>query len=225
MNPAPVTTLDHITVTAATLAAGAELLRQTLGVVPQPGGEHPGMGTHNLLLRLGEQTFLEVIAPNPAAAPPGRPRWFALDTLAPDAAPALTNWVARTPDMQASHGTASEALGDILPMTRGALNWLITVPADGSLPLGGAVPALIEWQAQPHPAARLPDQGLALQRLELLHPEPQRIQRLLQTLNFQGPVSVALPPAGRTAGLVAHIATPQGPRILSTQRPTARPAQ
>lgn len=71
--------IDHITITAPSLAAGAEFVSQTLGVLPQVGGEHPRMGTHNLLLRLGDALFLEVISPNPLVPAPARPRWFALD--------------------------------------------------------------------------------------------------------------------------------------------------
>lgn len=55
--------LDHITVTAFSLEAGAAFVSETLGVAPQAGGEHPRMATHNLLLRLGDAMFLEVIAP------------------------------------------------------------------------------------------------------------------------------------------------------------------
>jgi hypothetical protein len=73
--------IDHVTVTAPTLAGGAEFVRKALGVAPQAGGEHPRMGTHNLLLKLGDSMFLEVIAPNPNAPAPARPRWFALDTI------------------------------------------------------------------------------------------------------------------------------------------------
>ena len=68
--------LDHITVTAFSLETGAEWVTQSLGVGPQAGGEHPRMGTHNLLLRLGDAAFLEIIAPNPAAQAPSRPPEF-----------------------------------------------------------------------------------------------------------------------------------------------------
>src|SRR4051812_12900340 len=50
--------LDHLTVTAPTLAQGAAFVRDALGAELQPGGEHPRMGTHNLLLRLGDTLFL-----------------------------------------------------------------------------------------------------------------------------------------------------------------------
>lgn len=64
--------LDHLVVVAPTLAAGAQYVEERLGVVMQPGGKHPRMGTHNLLLRLGD-CYLEVIAPNPDAPAPTRP--------------------------------------------------------------------------------------------------------------------------------------------------------
>jgi len=47
-----------------------------LGVTIPFGGVHPLMGTHNHLLRLGAALFLEIIAPDPAAGPLPRPRWF-----------------------------------------------------------------------------------------------------------------------------------------------------
>lgn len=206
--------IDHITVTASTLEVGAEFVRQALGVKPQVGGEHLRMGTHNLLLRLGDSLFLEVISPNPHASAPTRPRWFALDTLCPNSAPSLSTWVARTPNIEATVSACSEALGSIEPMSRGALNSLITIPADGALPLNGIAPALIEWQAEAHPATKLQDHGLSLAKLELFHPEPERISRLLLSIGLEGPFSI-LPLLGEySAYMVAHINTPQGLRLL-----------
>ena len=206
--------LDHITVTAPTLAQGAAFVRHALGVELQPGGEHPRMGTHNLLLRLGDTLFLEVIAVNPDAPAPTRPRWFALDTLRPDTPPRLSNWVARTDDIRGATETASEALGEIEPMTRGALQWLITIPADGSLPMEGIAPALIEWQAPVHPASHLQDAGCSLHSFEALHPEPDRVTALLATLGLDQAVRVSPLPAGAMPHLVAHIHTPTGLRTI-----------
>ena len=211
-------TIDHLAVTAPSLAVGAAYVRDLLGVAPQAGGEHPRMGTHNLLLRLGEDLFLEVIAPNPAAPPPLRPRWFGLDALAPGTPPALSVWVARTADIQAAADACPESLGIIEPMQRGALTWRITIPADGSLPMEGIAPVLIEWQAEPHPAANLQDHGLSLARLVLHHPEPERVARLLEPLGLASQVVVAAPQAGTRPALVAHINTPQGPRVLASAR-------
>ena len=208
--------IDHIAVTAPSLESGAEFIREALGVSPQPGGEHPRMGTHNMLLRLGETVYLEVIAPNPNAERPGRPRWFGLDTLRPDSAPGLGAWVARTEDIYTASTAASERLGEVEAMTRGSLEWHITISADGSLALGGLAPSLIQWKAgEPHPAGRLEDRGLSLVRLELFHPEPERVSRLLRSLEFEGPVSVEEARPGETPYLVAQIRTPLGLRTLS----------
>lgn len=204
--------IDHIIITAPNLAVGAQLVQEALGVMPQTGGEHPRMGTHNLLLRLGDAMFLEVISANPRAAAPTRPRWFALDTLHPDSAPMLTHWVARTGDIHAAGYACSEALGNIEPMSRGELNWLITIPADGVLPLHGLAPALIQWTTAQHPALKLQDHGLSLARLEFFHPEPERVSRLLSSIGLEGAYSVAVTQGA--ARLVAHINTPQGLRSL-----------
>lgn len=206
--------IDHITVAAPSLAAGSAFVQQALGVAPQTGGEHPRMGTHNLLLRLGDSLFLEVISPNPNAPSPGRPRWFGLDDLRSDSMPALATWVARTADIRSSVANSSEALGNIEPMSRGALNWLITIPVDGSIPLDGVAPALIEWHTEIHPAAKLQDHGLSLAMLEILHPEPERISRLLASIEIDGPLSVVPLSDGVAPYLIAHINTPQGLRKL-----------
>ena len=206
------TFIDHLVMVAPSLAAGAACVHRALGVSPQPGGEHARMGTHNMLLRLGESTYLEVIAANPGAPGPARRRWFALDELGAHAAPILATWVARTGDIRATAAAATEALGAIEPMSRGSLDWLITIPADGSLPLGGVAPTLIEWHTDAHPASGLDDHGLSLVRLELFHPAPERVSGLLRSISLEGPLTVE-----RSAGsirLVAHIATRQGPRTL-----------
>ena len=210
------TFLDHIAVTAFSLDAGAAFVRAALGVAPQAGGEHPRMATHNLLLRLGDAVYLEVIAPNPAVPPPGRPRWFALDAPTAQSPPALGAWVVRTSDIRVAVAAASESLGEVEAMRRGALDWLITIPADGRIPLDGAAPALIEWPAGVHPAAKLEDRGLSFVKLEIFSPHAERVSRLLRSLELDAPVVVLPAPAGSDARLVAHIDTPQGRRRLGS---------
>ena len=201
--------IDHLVVTAPSLRSGGDYVRSVLGVAPGPGGAHARMGTHNLLLRLGESVFLEVIAPDPAAAHPGRPRWFGLDDVA---APRLAAWVARTDDLSQCPQEVLEECGAVETMTRGAREWLITIPADGRLPLVGALPMLIEWQSPRAPAgAGLPEAGCALAALGLRHPGPARVQALLARAGFEGRLAVE---AGEP-GLWADIATPAGLRRLA----------
>ena len=219
MLTAPRCRLDHIAVTAPDLATGAAWVRDALGAAMQPGGAHALMSTHNCLLRLGETIFLEVIAIDPAAPPPGRARWFELDELPPGAAPRLAAWVARTGDLRAAAAAASEPLGELEALARGDLRWSMAVPRGGRLTLGGAAPLVIEWHAGGEVAARLDDAGCALRRLELHHPEPDRLAAALRSIGLApGPeaveIAVAALPAGMPPRLIAHIDTPRGPRTL-----------
>ncbi len=212
----PVCELDHIVVTAPNLKAGVEWVRDTLGATPELGGVHPAMGTHNCLLKLGDATYLEIIAPNPNAPEPARPRWFDLDRLERNSPPRLAAWIARTSDILTTTKSSGEALGNIEPMSRGDLNWLITIPKEGNLVLGGIAPLLIEWHTQAHPAARMRESGCTLIRLEGLHPDTGRISNLLASIGFEGEVSLRAIPPEVQPRLVAHIQTAHGVKTLGS---------
>lgn len=207
----PVARLDHLVVAAPTLDAGAAWVWARLGAECRPGGRHAGIGTHNRLLRLGADAYLEVISPDPAAPPPDRPRWFGLDALAPDESPRLAAWVARSDDLRSAVAASPEPLGPVTAMSRGDLHWRLTIPTDGSVPLDGAGPLLIQWDSADHPAARLPDDGYSLVRLLLRHPDPDRVRGLLAAVGFIGPIDVA---AGDRPSVAAEILTPAGTRRL-----------
>ena len=206
--------LDHIVITAPTLQTGAEYVEQTLGVRLQTGGEHPRMGTHNCLLKLGEKLYLEVIAINPDAPTPIHPRWFQLDHPDPSHPVQLRTWVARTNDINGASAASHEPLGKIESMSRGKMNWLITIPEDGSLPLQGVAPALIQWPDNIHPAAKLSESGCSLVKLKGFHSEPDKVIRILESIGFEDNFSVASLLPGQEPYLVAHIQTPTGLRIL-----------
>ncbi|MBI2720810.1 MAG: VOC family protein, partial [Bacteroidetes bacterium] len=131
--------IDHLVITAPDLNLGCDYIFQQLGIKPQPGGEHERMGTHNRLLKLGEALYLEIIAINPQSLPVGRPRWFELDELPADAKPKLTTWVVRTNNIKKAGVLSPVSLGKIKTMSRGDLNWLITIPEDGVMSMNGMI--------------------------------------------------------------------------------------
>ena len=170
------TALDHLVVVAHDLEQGAAWAERTLGVAPAPGGKHPLMGTHNRLLALDDSdAYIEIIAIDPAAPPPGRARWFGIDELeeAVREEPRLVSFAARTNNLD-MHRWGLIAAG-FLPGTpfaaqretaSGLLRWRIAVPDDGRPLAGGAMPALIQWEGR-HPSATLPRRGITLEGLTL----------------------------------------------------------
>jgi hypothetical protein len=210
--------LDHIAIGAASLEDGAAWVEEHLGAAFPAGGAHPRMGTHNRLMGLGRSVYLEVIAIDPDAPAPDRPRWFGLDDPAVQARlaerPRLLAWIARTNDITATLAAGPDGLGEIVPMSRGDLEWQISIRNDGVPPFGGALPHLIQWPPDVHPAASLPDSGCRLDRLTLRHPAPETVRNGLMALEFvAGPSNVIVTP-DIAPGLTASIRTPRGRTVL-----------
>jgi hypothetical protein len=206
--------IDHLAVAAASL--DGRLLDDVLGVSLSPGGRHVRMGTHNRLLRLGDDTYLELIAVDPQAPPPAHPRWFELDEAAMPGrlaeGPRLVHWVARVDTTELP--PLSFDVGPWEPFERGDLSWRQTVRADGKLPADGVVPSLICWSGSAHPAARLPESGVRLEALELKHPRASEVQQQLDLLGLDVRCSRSALP-----GIIAHLRTPSGPRTLRSTEP------
>lgn len=214
--------LDHLVIGAADLDTGREYLEDLLGVKMEAGGRHDTIGTHNMLLRLGDDQYLELIAIDPEAPPPERPRFFALDDPAMRGAiqvcPQLIAWVARASDIDAAAARSPYRKMEIRDMARGDLRWRMTFTPDGALPLAGALPLIIEWQTEPMPPQRLPDAGCALTRFVVQSPDEQRAERVLQGLNLEG---VRVEYSVQT-GLAATLSTPgRGEVILSSVAPSS----
>lgn len=189
-------TLDHLVIGAASLEQGARYIRECLDVVIPKGGAHPLMGTHNLLMRLGDAAFLEVIAIDPAAPPPSRKRWYGLDD--PELQSRITispmpiAWVVRSGDIIRNAALCGYSSDEIIKVSRGDLSWQLTVPDDGHLPWGGALPHVIEWDGGVRPWEQMADFGFRLDRLTLSHPDVDGLAGALQgiTLSDIGPIAL-----------------------------------
>ena len=202
--------LDHLAVVARTLEEGCSYVEAVLGVELSAGGQHDDMGTHNRLLSLGHDTYLEVIAIDPDAPKPPHRRWFNLDTYT--GAPRMMNWICRTDDLELALNDAPAGSGRAMWLTRGDMRWQMAVPEFGKLPFDDASPALINWADSPHPAGRLPDHGFRLMRLDVFHP---RADELLETFPALRRLPTALVREGPEKRLIATISTPEGNRVLA----------
>lgn len=212
--------VDHIVIAAATLEQGVAWCEATLGLVPGPGGQHVLMSTHNRLLKIESDAFpgayLEIIAIDPVAPPPGRARWFGLDDPALQARiaqqPQLVHAVARTENLDMQRwGLVNAGQQPGLPVAarrqtpNGLLSWYILVREDGALSCGGALPTLIQWQGV-HPADRMAPSPVSLKRL-VLRGVPAQAQAVLA---LRG---VAFD-SGPGPALTAELDTPHGPVTL-----------
>ena len=220
--------LDHLVVAATSLAEGVAWCETTLGVTPGPGGEHPLMGTHNRLLSIASsafpQAYLEIIAIQPGAPTglsPDHRRWFDLDSTALQACltqhgPQLVHWVARVPHLHqvvarltdpACHPGTPRQASRATP--HGLLEWHIALRPDGRRPMQGCLPALIQWGAQ-HPTDHMRASGVALQSLQLCHPQPQALTHSLQAMGWSGDASECQVLQASQPGLKAVLDSPRG---------------
>ena len=211
--------IDHLVVAAESLAQGVQWCEATLGVTPGPGGRHGLMATRNRLLRIATaqypRAYLEIIAIDPDAAPPARKRWFDLDdpALRQQAArqPRLVHFVAATEDaasaLQSLRRLGIER-GPLVAAERatpqGVLRWQISVRRDGQRLFYGGLPTLIQW-GDAHPADTMPDAGLALRSLQVVHPRSADLRTAFAAIRLEGVLLDEGPP-----NLVATLDTPRG---------------
>ena len=200
--------IDHLVVRAEILEQGVAHVEAALAVKMAPGGVHAGYGTHNKLLSLGDDTYLEVIAPNPAEPESKNARMFDMDKFS--GPPQLSAWVISAKSASDAMALAPEGMGELLALSRGDFRWLFSFPPGGRLPFAGAFPALIEWRS-PHPAALLPESHCRLQKLEIEHPQADELGGAVGRLLDEPRLSISV---GEHFAMRAQIMTPAGLCVL-----------
>jgi hypothetical protein len=198
--------IDHIVYGVPDLMAGVDELERRLGVRAVPGGKHPGRGTHNALLGLGDGRYAELIARDPDQVdvdPASLP--FGLDRLRQAR---LIGWVVAAPDIEGRVSAArARGLdpGDIVPRSRRQpdgtlLHWRMTEHDPGLWLL----PSLIDWGRSPHPSQTAPS-GIRLVDLRAEHPDPATVRWRLAALGAEVTVD-----EGREPALIGVLDTPRG---------------
>jgi hypothetical protein len=209
-----VTAVDHLLLGAADLDRGIDWVERHTGVRALHGGSHPGAGTRNALLSLGEGHYLEIIAPDPSQST----YTFQIDLRALHE-PRLVTFAIRTTDIesaasrirQAGYQAVGPAAGSRILPSGQTLRWR-TLRVVSKLGSGEVepVPFLIQWAPDaPHPSYTAPG-GCELESLELQHPNPSDLSAVLKTLGIDAKVSHVSNPR-----IVATIKSPKGRVELS----------
>lgn len=209
--------LDHLTVISPTLAEGVEHVRACLDLDVPFGGRHDYMGTHNHRLQLGASTYLEIVALDPDGVDPGRARWFGVDAHQRinadwEQGRRLRGWVANTQSLGAIMSDHPEIFGEEAPLPPDAPTFAFSIPRDGSLPLDGAAPSLIDHRGDASYIDTIPDLGARLISFSLQHPDPTAIANLYQSLDIDRPPAIQ---RGTEIRYQAVIATPDGLKELT----------
>ena len=187
--------IDHLVYAVPSLASGMLAIQEQLGGVPIYGGRHPGMGTHNAILRIGARMYLEIIAPDPKQQIAG-PLWFGIDKLQ---TPKLVGWAYRTlklEDIIEQVLMLGLVAGPIISGSRitdngRILSWRFTDPRP--LPFGGVAPFFIDWGDSPHPVENLPE-TISLHDLQATHPEPEKVKPILKSIEVDMKIEQASQP-------------------------------
>ncbi|UUX49552.1 VOC family protein [Nisaea acidiphila] len=209
--------LDHLTVIAPSLGEGAAHVRDCLDIDVPFGTRHLYMGTHNHRLQLGGRVYLEIVALDPAGTAPARARWFGLDNAAKvradwEAGRRLRGWVANTANIEALIAARGAIFGEAVPLPTGDPSFAFAIPVDGSLPLDGGAPSVIDHKDDPTSMEEIPDLGARLRSFTLAHPDPDAIAALYRTLAIDRP-PVLVP--GSELRYSAEIETAAGPKTLT----------
>jgi hypothetical protein len=183
------TSLDHILLGCSDLDKGMAFVEEKIGVPAAFGGVHPGRGTRNALLSLGEKHYLEVIAPDPKqnSVQPFAAQMLA--TIKELSSPRLVGWAAHPGDLEAfakklrdrGVGTEGPWPGSRARPDGRVLQWK-------SLSLKDDRGGVIEWSADSvHPSVDAPS-GCKIVHFEISGPDSGELTRLCKLLDLDVPV-------------------------------------
>lgn len=205
--------LDHILLGSHDLKSGIAFVEKQTGVRAVFGGVHPGRGTQNALLSLGDRRYLEIIAPDPAQPDVKNPLAPELRSLTK---PRLVGWAAHPGNLIAFAErlrAAGIAFQGPTPGSRKRpdgrlLQWQALNLADDFY---GLLPFFIEWAADsPHPSTDTP-KGCSLLSFAAETPDPTNFNAKLKALGLDLPVQ-----KGEHFRLRATLAGPNGKLALSS---------
>src|SRR5438876_8115757 len=180
--------LDHIILGCNDLDRGIEAVEEATGVRPAIGGVHPGRGTRNALLSLGERRYLEIIAPDPA-----QQKIVHFPQILQMTDPRLIGWAVHPPDISAVAKQLRENKVEFTGPADGSrkrpdgrvLNWKTINLADDR---HGLLPFFIEWSADSvHPSKDAPAK-CTLDYFQIMSADPDELSTTFKHMGLDLPV-------------------------------------
>jgi hypothetical protein len=187
--------LDHISVVAPSLAEGVSHVRACLDLDVPFGQRHAYMGTYNHLLQLGDTVYLEIVALDPEADGPGRTRWFGLDDKKRSGPIGMKVGACEAGSREPTQSRQSLQVTEVSSARRSPLpavnsSFDFAIPDDGSLPLDGAAPSIIDRRCKPRSMATIADLGARLRSFTLEHPDPAAVEALYRAMTVDRPPTI-----------------------------------
>jgi hypothetical protein len=180
----PPVVLDHILLGCNDLDGGIAFVEKRTGVRAIFGGVHPGRGTRNALLSLGERHYLEIIAPDPQQG--GAPDMRNLRQLTE---PRLVGWAAHPGNITQFAAQLRDSGIEFEGPTPGSrkrpdgrlLKWkTLNLKNDEQ----GVLPFFIEWSAGTvHPSTDAPS-GCKIERFTMSGPNEVELRGRCALLNL-----------------------------------------
>jgi len=204
------TLLDHILLGSSDLERGIAFVEEHTGARAAFGGVHPGRGTQNALLSLGERRYLEIIAPDPKQSSVEQ---YSIITKLKE--PRLIGWAAHRDDLGKFAGQLRKEGIEFEGPQAGSrarpdgkvLHWKALPLKDDH---GGLLPFFIEWsQDSIHPSVDAP-KGCTLTRFEAGAPETKGLLDAVSRLELDLHVHSLDHPS-----LLASISGPKGQFSIS----------
>jgi glyoxalase-like protein len=201
--------LDHILLGSNDLNAGINFIEEHTGVRAAIGGVHPGRGTRNALLSLGERRYLEIIAPDPAQSKIADVGLALFNTLKSLTVPTLVGWAAHPGDIDMFAKRLRAASIEFDGPREGSrarpdgrvLKWKTVSLADDH---NGVLPFFIEWDANSvHPSVDAPS-GCLLESFAIVDPDPAGLKKVTERIGLDVPIE-----PGAKAHLHARFAPPE----------------
>lgn len=188
--------LDHIVWACRDLDEGMQSIEVLTGVRPQKGGHHPGNGTCNAMISLGDMQYLEILAPDPNQPLSGTSGEM-LSKLKVDG---ILTFCMNKPNLEHQAGLVSvsglQADGPNdwsrdLPDGK-AIHWRLLMVEGHSF--GYYIPFFIDWMKCTHPSTVTPD-GVRLLSFEIGHPDLPNLSGLFKALEIDCPLSASEQPS------------------------------